>query len=80
MRKIQVAFSMTTAYRKCGIQARVFSQTLAHRNRKNEIIQREEGKKTGVSIERCKAGTKKHVSTAYRLSGIATPRSSGCIA
>ena len=48
--------------------AQVFSQTLAHRNGKNEIRYKdtdEEGKKRGVSIERSKAGTKeKKVPTA----------------
>ena len=45
------------AIAKCGTQTRVFSQTLAHGNSKNEGKQ-EKGKKRGVSIEISKAGIK----------------------
>ena len=38
----QVPFSIAT-YRKCGTRARMFSQTLAHRNSKNEIRPRNTG-------------------------------------
>ena len=46
-------------YRKWGTHARVFSQTLAYGNSKNEIRQRD--KKRCVSIARGKAGTKNEV-------------------
>ena len=49
-------------YRTWGTHERVFSQTLAHGNSKNEISQKEtdeDGKKRGVSMERSKAGTNK---------------------
>ena len=35
--KNEVPFSMAIEYRKWGTRARVFSQTLAHGNSKNEI-------------------------------------------
>ena len=38
-RNEEVPFSMAIAYRKRGTHARVFSQTLAHGNSKNEIRQ-----------------------------------------
>ena len=43
--------------------ARVFAQTLADANSKNEIKETdEEGKKRGTSMERSKAGTKEKIS------------------
>ena len=49
-----------------GTHPRVFSQTLAYENSKNEDKETdEEGKKRGVSMERSKSGTKKEVRTAY---------------
>ena len=47
-------------YRTWGTDAGVFSQTLTHRNSKNEIRQRDkDGEKRGMSMERSKAGTNK---------------------
>ena len=56
-RKFSVGKKSTIQYgnRKCGTHARVFSQTLAHGNNKNEDKETEEGKKRGVSMERNKA-------------------------
>ena len=52
---------MQYGYRTWGTHARVFSETLAHGNSKNEIRQETDGdgKKRGVSMERSKAGTNK---------------------
>ena len=56
-------------YRKRGAHTRVFSQTLAHGNRKNEICDKEteqEIKKKGVSMEISKAGVhEKRSPTAF---------------
>ena len=64
------ASTISYGYRKWGTQARVFSQTLAHGNSKNEIEKEtdEDGKKRGVSKKRSKAGTKKKKSRRPILS------------
>ena len=50
-------------YRKCGTNARVFSQTLAHGNSRNEIRNRYRGR---IREEKCKCnmGREKDVPTA----------------
>ena len=50
-------------YRKCLTYARVFSQTLAYGNSKNDL--RKEEKKRGVSMKISEEGPRK-VQTAYR--------------
>ena len=62
------ASTIQYGYMKCGTHARVFSQTLAHWNSKNEVRQKKKVRKErGASMEiKSVAGTKyKKVPTAY---------------
>ena len=72
--------TLQNGYRKCGTHARVFSQTLAHGNSKNDtdIETEEEGKKRRLNMERSTAIRKKDVPTPNcslgpLSSGVATP-------